>query len=283
MLLQFKIRNYRSYKEEVTFSMEAESSKLKGNIFDFELGNTQNVRYLKTSAIYGANASGKTNLVRALSTMIYFIIAKPKVDEPIELYDPFRFDEKVAHEPAYFELTFIGPHNYKYIYSFEVKGKEVLTEDLYFYPNSRRTLLFKRQRREGDNMIHTGILGDSMNKKEISVFANQLVLSKFGDDEPDELLSSVFLYFVKYIIINAVNANQQALLRQSVSHEIFGNEVIRNKVAAILQAADTKISGLDLIKYEPEKVFDEEKRRDVRRLIHTEFIFCIIFMTRRTS
>jgi AAA15 family ATPase/GTPase len=251
MILQFKVKNYRSYKEEVTFSMEAEASKQKSsNIFEFQLGNQQSVKYLKTSAIYGANASGKTNLIRSLYVLIRFIVNKPKIDERIELYEPFLFNNEYRNQPGYFELTFIGPRGYKYIYKLQITANTVLEEELNYYPNNRITNLFRRSIEHPEQRIHLGILGDSKDKKQIAVFSNQLLLSKFGDDEPDELLSDVFLHFKNYFVLNAVNHKHKDDLQLRVSQELFNNNRLQRKVALLIQAADTKISGIKLQRLE---------------------------------
>ena len=69
MLIEFSVENYRSFKDKVTFSMEKGiGDENEINIFKFE-----NLELLKSSAIYGANASGKTNLIRAFTTAIMMI------------------------------------------------------------------------------------------------------------------------------------------------------------------------------------------------------------------
>ena len=70
MLIEFSVENFRSFKDKVTFSME----KGIGDENDINIFKFDNLELLKTSAIYGANASGKTNLIRAFTTAILMII-----------------------------------------------------------------------------------------------------------------------------------------------------------------------------------------------------------------
>jgi AAA15 family ATPase/GTPase len=248
MILQFKIKNYRSYKDEITFTMEADSSKQKlQNVCELTLGNEDTIKALKTSIIYGANASGKTNLIKALYQLTFFILYKPKVEERINFYEPFLFEQTCKDAPSEFELTFIGPHELKYIYSIKITAFAVLEEKLDYYPSNRITNLFTRESYNPEKRIQVGTLGDSLNKKEITVFSNQLLLSKFGDDEPNELLSEVFLHFTKYSVINATNPKHKDFIHASLNKELYENSALRAKVSKLINAADTKIEGIDLV------------------------------------
>ena len=70
MLIQFSVKNYKSFKEEQVFSMEAGTGD--ENIENIVTLNETNERILKTTALYGANASGKTNLISAFSLILRF-------------------------------------------------------------------------------------------------------------------------------------------------------------------------------------------------------------------
>lgn len=247
MILEFKIKNYRSYMDEVVFSLQADASKQKKqNISELNLPNEQNTRILKTAILFGPNASGKTNVIRALFYLIYYILNKPKVGSKVLLGNPHKFDLSTASQPSEFTLTFIGPSSYKYIYTVKLTNNEIHEEELNYYPTSRPTNLFKREPYNPEKTIQIGKLGASKNHREISVFKNQLVLSKFGDDEPDELLSEVFLYFKKYFIMNAGSSMHKDELKATASKNIYNNKLLQKKVQRLISEADTKINGLFL-------------------------------------
>lgn len=248
MILQLKVRNYRSYKEETVFSMEANSTSHKlENVFEIN-NDKQKARLLKTAIIYGANASGKSNVIRAFFELRKFILFKPKVGDDIELYEPFKFDVSSKEKPCEFELTFIGPNDIKYIYKTAIVIDRVLEEELYYYPNGKKTTVFKRAKYKEDNRVQKGILGDSFGKKEINVFANQLLLSKFGDDEPHELLTDVFIYFRNIEIINATNENHKEFYLKKVSEDLFEDKQLKQKLVKLIKAADTKIFDINITK-----------------------------------
>jgi AAA15 family ATPase/GTPase len=245
MLLQLKMKNYRSYKNETVFSMEANSYAHKpDNVF--EVGKDKKYSLLNNAIIYGANASGKSNVIRALFEIITFIKVKPKVNDRIRLYDPFLFDIEQKNLPCEFELLFLDINAIKYHYKFSILEYRVVSEELNYYPKGKITKVFAREPFNEKNIVQKGILGDSFKNKEINVFANQLILSKFGDDEPHELLSELFLYFKSYEVINATNTIHKDFYDKKVSADLYNNDNFKNKVEQLIKAADTKINSIDI-------------------------------------
>lgn len=106
MLIEFSVGNYRSYKEQVTFSMVAANLSSKDKKLDehnvFQVDD--DLSLLKSAAIYGANASGKSNLVKALGFMKWFMINSSKdtqsTDE-IEV-EHFRLSTETDSQPSFF-------------------------------------------------------------------------------------------------------------------------------------------------------------------------------------
>ena len=147
MLIEFSIGNYRSFKQKVTFSMEAanlvaiEKKLDEDNLFAVD----EDLSLLKSAAIYGANASGKSNLVKALNFMKMFMINSSKDTQSVDdiPVEPFRLSTETENKPSYFELVFIMDGQ-KYRYGFEATQKKIVTEWLCYIPTKRETKLFKR-------------------------------------------------------------------------------------------------------------------------------------------
>jgi uncharacterized protein len=123
MLIEFSVGNYRSFKEVVTFSMVAAPIDVGENLTETNnlFSATKELTLLKSAAIYGANASGKSNLVRAISFMKEFTINSTLgnwITDKIgtELY---RLSVESEREPSYFEIIFMVG-NTRYRYGFEV-------------------------------------------------------------------------------------------------------------------------------------------------------------------
>ena len=243
MILNIKLKNYRSYKDEVIYTLEASSSKAK----EFNYYECEDFKVLKTSLMYGPNASGKSNIVRAFFELRNLIIKKPTVDDSLLIYDPFKFDINSSKSAIEIDIEFLI-NDIKYKYVTKIEHKNILEEFLYYYPNKREVILFERKRFEDDSNIQKGNLGDKFGKKEITVFKNQLLLSKFGDDEPHEIISEVFLYFKRLYVYNATNRIHYELLNDKVSEDFLEDNKLKKKLEKLINYADTKIKGIEINK-----------------------------------
>lgn len=139
MLLEFSVKNFLSFKERTTMSMIANASNgLDNNYVIFN-----NKKILKTAAIYGANASGKSNLFKILNTVILMLKNSNSADINAKLpIISFNFN-KVPNEPSEFEIKFIID-NIRYVYGFIADKNQIYEEYLYNYPNGRETKIFDR-------------------------------------------------------------------------------------------------------------------------------------------
>ena len=141
MLIEFSVKNFLSFKDKVTLSME------KGN-GDEKLENvfTKNdVDLLRTTAIYGANAAGKSNLLKAFTCAILMVRNSHLI--PLggkwNFIKPFLFDKKTSKEPSEFEFVFIT-NNVKYKYFFSADKDKIYDEVLDAYYTQKPTNIFTR-------------------------------------------------------------------------------------------------------------------------------------------
>ncbi|MBK1990493.1 ATP-binding protein [Sphaerospermopsis aphanizomenoides BCCUSP55] len=147
MLIEFSIGNYRSFKDKVTFSMVAANIVAKekeldeNNVFAVD----DELKLLKSAAIYGANASGKSNLAKAIKFMKWFMINSSKETQSTEKIgvEPFKLSTETETEPSFFEIVFILDDK-KYRYGFEATQESVVSEWLFYVPKTRETRLFER-------------------------------------------------------------------------------------------------------------------------------------------
>lgn len=148
MLIEFKFRNFLSFKDEMSFLMtnvRTFTEHLDKNIIvtgkEFDL--------LKSAAVYGMNAAGKSNFVSALSFMVMRVhesfsdSLKKESDRPTPDYY-FKLNSKTEKEPSMFEISFLYNDNI-YRYGFEIKGFEIIKEWL-FRKKEREILLFQRSK-----------------------------------------------------------------------------------------------------------------------------------------
>ena len=141
MLLQFSVENFRSIKEKAVLSMIASADEQHSDNYSL-LGKD---KCLKTAAVYGANAAGKSNLFLALTTAIMAVRTSNdrQLGMPIMNITPFLFDQKTANAPSSFEFIFIAGGK-KYVYGFSATATTVETEYLYVYRTAKATTIFER-------------------------------------------------------------------------------------------------------------------------------------------
>lgn len=142
MLLEFSVGNYLSFKAKTTLSLAATSIKehLDTNIF-----STERWDLLKGAVIYGANASGKSNFIRAMSTMSRLVLQSFEQSSTDELdIIPFLLNTDTEKSPSFFEAVFIID-NIRYRYGFEVDDKQVRAEWLFEAPKNTEKPLFVRE------------------------------------------------------------------------------------------------------------------------------------------
>lgn len=147
MIIEFSVKNYRSIKELQTLSLIAAPIKSKNVELDTNnlIPVSDKLSLLKSVAIYGANGSGKSNLIKALITMFIFIDKSFQDDEVGKrIIEPFAFDKTSFLEPTFFQLIFICDQ-VKYRYGFEVRQNTVISEWLFGTPGKKEVYYFTRE------------------------------------------------------------------------------------------------------------------------------------------
>jgi uncharacterized protein len=150
MLLEFTVGNYRSFKEPMTFSMVAAKVVASKRHKDVDENNVidsiKGRHFLKSAAIYGANSSGKSNLIKALQFMRRFVLRSSREGQADDLIsvEPFALDDMTLREPSHFEVVFIH-RGKQYRYGFEATSQRVTAEWLYHVPAAREVRLFEHR------------------------------------------------------------------------------------------------------------------------------------------
>lgn len=150
MLVEFTVKNYRSIRDEARLSMEA--THLVGMNAEVDEATTfvapDGRRLLRSAVLYGANASGKSNVIKALQICLAFTRLSTAGDETMLIpVDPFRLDERTSAAPTEMEITVIvGKTAYRY--GFRATAQEVVEEWLYHRPAKKELRLFSRKGRE---------------------------------------------------------------------------------------------------------------------------------------
>jgi len=140
MLLEFTVGNYRSFKDRKTLSLEASGiSEFEDNIFE-----KAGYKILKSAVIYGANSSGKSNLLNAFKAMreIVSTSASKTSTDKIKVF-PFLLSTETEYEPSFFEIVFLVD-SIRYRYGFEATETGITAEWLYEKKKVKEFELFTR-------------------------------------------------------------------------------------------------------------------------------------------
>lgn len=202
MLLQFSVNNYRSIKDTVTFSML--SSLKNENSFKVKKYNL-----LNSAVIYGANASGKSNLLRAMAFMGRIVLNKIKVIQSTDAlpHDPFRLNSSTQDASSTFEIVFfIGETKYRY--GFELDNTTVYAEWLYADEKGKEAKLFYRDCEDEEYVnsqkFKEGYLFFDSSKSKIRVSSNQLFIWKC-DQDGGEISKSILKWFSRFNLIDGLD------------------------------------------------------------------------------
>jgi hypothetical protein len=202
MIIEFKVENFLSFKDLTTLSMiTAKSFKEHKDTHTIIIDNKLSL--LKTAIIYGNNASGKSNLLKAMAFMKQIILNSfrdallDEIDRKFPL-EKYALNSKTEKETSFFEISFIN-NGTKYRYGFELDYDKVVAEWLY-HTTSKEVYLFRRdlQKIEVNKSAFKEALGKENDVKENVLFLS--VLATLGK----EIATSVVEWFKNFNIISGI-------------------------------------------------------------------------------
>ena len=144
MLIEFSVENFLSIKDKVTLSLLASTDKsLDNNLIKTDVLKKDSL--LRSAVLYGANASGKTNVILALNFLNHLIINSHTNQKGTKIkYSPFKLNRENLSMPSKFEVVFIK-NDIKYIYGASMTDEKIVDEYLYYYPKGSRATIFERK------------------------------------------------------------------------------------------------------------------------------------------
>jgi len=239
MLIEFTVGNFRSFKEPVTLSMVAANTKARDP--KVNENNTividDKLTLLTSAAIYGANASGKSNMIRALAFMRRLVISSSKdsqADEPID-YSPFLLNTATENAPSLFQVIFRLDDGITYRYGFEVDGQHVSAEWLFRASTSKETRLFIR---ENDNIQTARTFKEAKGLKE-KTRSNALFLSVVAQWN-GAIAAKVLSWFRALAIISGLDDTAY----RNFTTKRFADGKLRDKIVNLVKELDLGISDI---------------------------------------
>jgi len=246
MLLRFGLSNFRSIGSFQEINLAA--SKLSdAHVAQLRAPGTE-TRFLPVIAIYGPNASGKTNLLLGFDYFIDAIIhSHTRGDRDTGFArQPFKLDPEIASRPSEFSCDFSSSVN-RYTYGFKIDDAKVLEEWLYSYPRGRRRILFSRTNAGRDEYVFgTYLKGQNRVISELtrqnSLFLSAAVKNNHG------ALTEVYNVLVKDFRFLNLQESTIELLRYSAETLGLEDSEKKNFIVSFLKAADIGICDMSIEK-----------------------------------
>lgn len=264
MIQEISIKNFLSFKDKTVFSFEASDSKFREETQVVEVA--EGVRLLRFAALYGANAAGKSNLMKAFYFINQFLFKDKEKDGRIDYPTgvvPFFLDDKTKTENSEFEIVFFvetAKNTYtKYIYKLEVNSETVVFEEL---SKENNIIVFQRkfQNNKFNTIYNFGIddttkaVFDLTCRKNMSIFA---VYYNIEPNLPKDLddLKNVKNYFMNFIPVVTGKKDIYAYTKEKLADDAKGN--VKNKVLAGFEPSGFNISGISFTREEDGTIQDE--------------------------
>ena len=234
MLIRFSFKNFKSFKNENCLDMEATSLKEH----EYNVAKIDNGEYLKVSAIYGANASGKTNVLQAFDYMKKRILVSDdsKKNSPIDEENVYSF--MINNDPIALEVEILAKNNKIYKYGFEVLKDTIISEWLFEKRVNKFYSIFER---ENNNVsMKPNKISDLVNIDERTLFLN--IYSKIDRNNKD--FSNVYDWFVNSTYLDLGNPNFERFINNRVSLKILSDENYKKELLKFIKTFDSGIEGI---------------------------------------
>lgn len=245
MLVEFRTQNFRSLRDEQVLSLVASPDKSLLDTHALDTGLKAAPHVLKSAVVYGANASGKSNLIKALQYMrdVVLMSATLQPGQAFARLQPFRLDAVSASQPTAFEVTFILD-GVRYQYGFAMNAQRIVSEQLLVYKAFKPQRWFERHfdAESGKDVYEFGPgLKGAKTLWEGATRPNALFLS-MAVQLNSEALRPVYDWFAHRLVI----LNEHAPLSPQFSLEMLKREAQRKAIGEFLRAADISIADVEV-------------------------------------
>lgn len=245
MLLEFRVRNYRSIRDEQVLTLIASGDKELAETHLAPTGLKAASHALRSAVVYGPNASGKSSLLRALDYLRAVVAESATVIQPGQTYNvqPFKLDPASAQQPTEFEITFLLA-GVRHQYAFSMTAQRIVSESLLVYRSSKPTQLFNRQHVDGDvyDYEFSTYLSGPRKVWQESTRPNSLFLSMAAQLNSEQL-GPVFNWIVRNIVFLPAGASVLPDFTTALLATAEGRASIRE----FLSAADISIADVQVV------------------------------------
>ncbi len=236
MLIRFSFKNFKSFKNENCLDMEATSLKEH----EYNVAKVDNGEYLKVSAIYGANASGKTNVLQAFDYMQERILVNDDSKKNSLIDEENVYSFMINNDPIALEVEILAKNNKIYKYGFEVLKDKIISEWLFEKRVNKFYSIFERNNNNVQIMKVKNKLFDLTNVDDASLF-----LKSFRSiDTSNEDFNNVYDWFKNSTYLDLGNPNFERFINNRVSLKILSDENYKKELLKFIKTFDSGIEGI---------------------------------------
>lgn len=246
MLLEFKVTNFKSIHRPAVLSLVANGDTDRVETNTLPTGLTNIPRAVRVGALYGGNAAGKSNLIKALEFMRFFVLGSANAiqdGQPI-LVDAYAFDPESKNEPTEFEVHFVE-EGVRYEYGFTLNRERVFEEWLNSSPKGRVSKwfhrVFKAETQDYSYEFGSYLLGQKQ-VWEKSTRANALFLST-AIQLNSEQLRPVFGWFQKRLAV----VTNPGSLPEELGIKLVKSEKTKDFMLTLMKCADPSMEDLKVV------------------------------------
>lgn len=237
MILKIELENFFSIKDRIRIDFRAANiNTMLARDLSYNVMEWNGVPVLKTIGLFGPNASGKSNILKAIAFCCQLILGSHLHNEGMTFnFEPFKFDG-FENKPSQFLIDFVC-ENVEYEYSFELTRENIVRESLYHYPVGRRAKVFVREA-DGKYSFGSGIVAKPMDVA-LNTSNKNLFLSRASSMNRD-VAQKLYRYFLNQFLLGLVNVNDLIVLD---SFKMYKKVILK-----ALEICDTDITDIEVRK-----------------------------------
>lgn len=245
MLIEFRVANYRSIRDEQTLSLVASKDTTSQDTNTVETGIHAAPRLLRSAVIYGANASGKSTLIKALQYMRSVVLESATMIQPGQTFNiqPFMLDADCLDKPSEFEITFLM-NGIRHQYGFSMNQKRIINEYLLVYKTFKPQTWFNRYydtETENDEYIFSNAFRGTKELFRKTTRPNSLFLST-AVQLNNNMLRPVFDWFRNQLVI----FNEIERLNPQISIQMLERPDTHKNICNFMNDADISLKDIHL-------------------------------------
>ena len=248
MLLEISVENFRSIKEKQTLSFEATKDT---HLEDYYVVEVDEYRVLRALSILGANASGKSNILKVFPLLRRLVLTSPSSKSNLIKFDPFVLDAEWKNRDTIIDVSFLCDER-KYQYTITLNNKFIRREELRCKPFGAKTHTVFTRTTDNDGIKSIVKWKGKYNqaearKLEVNLTANTTVFGAYQRTNTDLPWMKSIIEFFEDVMLPNITPGEQGL-DDYTTKSILEKKVDKNQVLDLMHRADVGVDGIDVKK-----------------------------------